>query len=102
MLNELFAALSELHSGFGVFRYITLRAVCGVLTALLITLAIGPEAIRRLRRFGEVVREDGPQSHHAKAGTPTMGRSPDPVRGLSRPPCCGPISPTVSYGWCSR
>ena len=73
MLIELFELLAGLHSGFGVFRYLTLRVICGVLTALLIALAIGPEAIRRLRRFGEVVREDGPQSHHGKAGTPTMG-----------------------------
>ena len=73
MLIALFDTLSELHSGFGVFRYLTLRAVCGVLTALLIALTVGPEAIRRLRSFGEVVREDGPESHHAKAGTPTMG-----------------------------
>jgi len=73
MLIDLFDVLSGLHGGFGVFRYLTLRAVCGVLTALLIVLVVGPEAIRRLRRFGEVVREDGPQSHHAKAGTPTMG-----------------------------
>lgn len=73
MLIELFDLLTGLHGGFGVFRYITLRAVCAVLTALLIALAVGPEAIRRLRRFGEVVREDGPQSHRAKAGTPTMG-----------------------------
>ena len=73
MLTELFDVLSGLHHGFGVFRYLTLRAVCAVLTALLIALAVGPAAIRRLRRFGEVVREDGPRSHHAKAGTPTMG-----------------------------
>ena len=73
MLVELFDMLTGVHGGFGVFRYLTLRAVCAVLTALLIALAVGPEAIRRLRRFGEVVRDDGPQSHHAKAGTPTMG-----------------------------
>ena len=75
MLIELFDLLAGLHSGFGVFRYLTLRAVCAVLTALFISLAIGPPAIRRLRSFGEVVRDDGPQSHHAKAGTPTMGGS---------------------------
>ena len=73
MLNALFEVTAELYGGFGVFGYITLRAVCAVLTALLIALALGPAAIRRLRRFGEVVREDGPESHHAKAGTPTMG-----------------------------
>ncbi|MCY4451762.1 MAG: phospho-N-acetylmuramoyl-pentapeptide-transferase [Immundisolibacterales bacterium] len=73
MLTWLFDSLAALHGGFGVFQYLTLRAVCAVLTALFIALAVGPEAIRRLRRFGEVVRDDGPQSHHAKAGTPTMG-----------------------------
>ena len=73
MLTELFEALTRLHGGFGVFQYLTLRAVCAVLTALFIALALGPPAIRRLRRFGEVVRDDGPESHHAKAGTPTMG-----------------------------
>ena len=73
MLINLFEALSGLYGGFGAFQYLTLRAVCAVLTALFIALAVGPEAIRRLRRFGEVVREDGPRSHYAKAGTPTMG-----------------------------
>ena len=73
MLIKLFDMLTGLHGGFGVFGYITLRAVCGVLTALLIALALGPMTIRRLRQFGEVVRADGPRSHHAKAGTPTMG-----------------------------
>ena len=73
MLTWLFDALTALHGGFGVFQYLTLRAVCAVLTALFIALAVGPVAIRRLRRFGEVVRDDGPQSHHSKAGTPTMG-----------------------------
>ena len=73
MLIELFEILSRYHSGFGVFQYLTLRAVCGVLTALFIALAVGPGAIRRLQAFGEVVRDDGPRSHQAKAGTPTMG-----------------------------
>ena len=73
MLINLFEALSGLYGGFGAFQYLTLRAICGVLTALFIVLAVGPRAIRLLRRFGEVVREDGPRSHYAKAGTPTMG-----------------------------
>ena len=73
MLNQLFQALSAYHSGFGVFQYLTMRAVCAVLTALFIALVVGPLAIRRLRAFGEVVREDGPKSHYAKAGTPSMG-----------------------------
>ena len=73
MLTDLFEVLARYHSGFGVFQYLTMRAVCGVLTALFIALAVGPPAIRRLQAFGEVVRDDGPRSHHAKAGTPTMG-----------------------------
>ena len=73
MLNQFFQVLSGYYSGFGVFQYLTLRAVCAVLTALFIALVAGPSAIRRLRAFGEVVREDGPKSHYAKAGTPSMG-----------------------------
>jgi phospho-N-acetylmuramoyl-pentapeptide-transferase len=60
---------------FNVFQYLTLRAILGVLTALLICFLIGPEVIRRLSRYqiGQTVRDDGPQSHLTKAGTPTMG-----------------------------
>jgi phospho-N-acetylmuramoyl-pentapeptide-transferase len=67
--------LSELNSGFTVFRYLTLRAILGVLTALVISFLVGPAMIRRLRRYkiGQTVRDDGPQSHLTKAGTPTMG-----------------------------
>lgn len=73
MLVELFEALSAHYGGFGVFRYLTLRSVLGALTALLLTLAVGPAAIRWLRACGEVVRDDGPRSHMAKSGTPSMG-----------------------------
>jgi phospho-N-acetylmuramoyl-pentapeptide-transferase len=60
---------------FNVFQYITLRAVMATLTALAISLLAGPLVIRRLAAYkiGQAVRDDGPQSHLAKAGTPTMG-----------------------------
>jgi phospho-N-acetylmuramoyl-pentapeptide-transferase len=60
---------------FRIFRYVTLRCVLASLTALLIGLLIGPFVIERLREFqiGQFVREDGPQSHLKKGGTPTMG-----------------------------
>jgi phospho-N-acetylmuramoyl-pentapeptide-transferase len=67
--------LSQFESGFSVFRYLTLRAILGVLTALLISFIVGPAMIRRLRAYkiGQTVRDDGPQTHLSKAGTPTMG-----------------------------
>ncbi|MSQ51320.1 MAG: phospho-N-acetylmuramoyl-pentapeptide-transferase [Betaproteobacteria bacterium] len=60
---------------FNVFGYITLRAVLACLTALAISLLAGPAVIRKLAayRIGQSVREDGPQTHLAKTGTPTMG-----------------------------
>ena len=73
MLVELFEVLAREYSGFDVFRYLTLRSVLAAMTALLIALATGPFLIRRLGAFPEVVRDDGPKSHYAKAGTPTMG-----------------------------
>jgi phospho-N-acetylmuramoyl-pentapeptide-transferase len=67
--------LARFHSGFHVFQYLTLRAILGVLTALLISLLIGPRMIAWLARYriGQTVRDDGPQTHLTKAGTPTMG-----------------------------
>lgn len=61
--------------GFHVFQYLTLRAILGTLTSLLIALCYGPNIIRQLSRnhVGQVVRDDGPQTHLTKAGTPTMG-----------------------------
>jgi phospho-N-acetylmuramoyl-pentapeptide-transferase len=60
---------------FRIFRYLTFRTAFASLTALLITLLIGPYVIRKLREFqiGQFIREDGPQSHQKKSGTPTMG-----------------------------
>ena len=60
---------------FNVFNYITLRAVLAALTALLISFIVGPWMIRKLTtlKVGQPVRDDGPQTHLVKAGTPTMG-----------------------------
>nr|WP_206370607.1 phospho-N-acetylmuramoyl-pentapeptide-transferase [Solimonas marina] len=67
--------LKQYVSGFNVFTYLTLRSVLGVLTALIFCFAFGPLLIERLYRFkfGQPVRDDGPQSHLKKTGTPTMG-----------------------------
>ncbi len=67
--------LQQYDSGFSVFQYITLRAILGTITALVLSLVIGPTMIRRLSSYkiGQQIRDDGPQSHLSKAGTPTMG-----------------------------
>jgi phospho-N-acetylmuramoyl-pentapeptide-transferase len=74
----LYHLLYPLHAEFkvlNVFRYITFRAALATLTALLISLALGPRLIRRLREFqiGQQIRAEGPLSHQSKKGTPTMG-----------------------------
>ena len=75
MLMWLAEHLTRFDSGFNVFRYITLRTILSVLTALLISFVVGPAMIRRLTfyKIGQTVRDDGPQTHLTKAGTPTMG-----------------------------
>ena len=76
MLYWLFYRVLERHfHALNVFRYITVRTAMASLTALLLTLVLGPWAIRRLRelQIGQFIREEGPQSHRSKAGTPTMG-----------------------------
>ncbi|MGH8597365.1 MAG: phospho-N-acetylmuramoyl-pentapeptide-transferase [Gammaproteobacteria bacterium] len=75
MLMHLAAYLQGFNPDFHVFQYLTLRTILSVLTALLLSLLIGPAMIRRLsaRQIGQRVRDDGPQSHFSKAGTPTMG-----------------------------
>ena len=67
--------LTQFHSGFGVFQYLTLRAILGVLTALVISFIVGPYMIRKLSAYqiGQPIRDDGPETHLVKAGTPTMG-----------------------------
>ncbi len=75
MLLILADYLVQFHSGFNVFQYITLRTILGVLTALFISLFVGPWMIRYLTHYqlGQSVRSDGPETHLSKAGTPTMG-----------------------------
>ncbi len=75
MLFWLFDRLAEDYTAFNVFHYLTLRAIFGVLTALLVSFWFGPVLIRRLTRhkLGQTVRDDGPKTHLDKAGTPTMG-----------------------------
>ncbi|MCB1786243.1 MAG: phospho-N-acetylmuramoyl-pentapeptide-transferase [Chromatiaceae bacterium] len=75
MLITLADYLAQFDSGFLVFRYITLRTILAVLTALVISFMVGPAMIRRLSRYkiGQMVRDDGPQTHLSKSGTPTMG-----------------------------
>ncbi len=75
MLYSFTEYLTQFYSGFNVFQYLTLRTILGVLTALLISLLVGPFMIRYLSSYkiGQSVRDDGPQSHFSKEGTPTMG-----------------------------
>jgi phospho-N-acetylmuramoyl-pentapeptide-transferase len=67
--------LQQFDTSFRVFSYLTLRAILSTLTALLIAVIIGPKMIRWLQRMqiGQTIRDDGPESHLAKSGTPTMG-----------------------------
>src|SRR5712692_9803967 len=75
MLLEIAQWLAKDVRLFNVFNYITLRAVLACLTALAISLILGPYVIRKLTAYkiGQAVRDDGPRSHLTKAGTPTMG-----------------------------
>ncbi|MFL2518112.1 MAG: phospho-N-acetylmuramoyl-pentapeptide-transferase [Candidatus Azotimanducaceae bacterium] len=75
MLLWLTEYLSEYVRGFAVFQYLTFRTMVSVVTALSMSLLIGPVMIARLARaqIGQTIRDDGPSSHFSKAGTPTMG-----------------------------
>jgi phospho-N-acetylmuramoyl-pentapeptide-transferase len=75
MFYHLLYPLHTTISGFNVFRYITVRSIGGAMTAFLLMILFGPMFIRALRRFqiGQVVRDDGPETHLAKQGVPTMG-----------------------------
>lgn len=75
MLMWLGEYLTQYNSAFNVFSYITFRAIVVALTALFISLYFGPKLIRYLQtmQIGQVVRDDGPESHLVKSGTPTMG-----------------------------
>jgi len=71
----LFHVLQPYFSPLNVFRYITVRTVYASLTAMFLALVFGPWLIRRLRelQIGQYIREEGPEAHQKKAGTPTMG-----------------------------
>ncbi len=75
MLYQLLYPLHEHISAFNVFRYITFRSALATLTALVISLGLGRFLIEKLRtlQIGQHIREEGPRSHYAKSGTPTMG-----------------------------
>ena len=75
MLYHLLFPLADRVAVFNVFRYLTFRGAGAIVTALLLSLALGPWFIRTLRRLsvGQNIREVGPETHHIKAGTPTMG-----------------------------
>jgi phospho-N-acetylmuramoyl-pentapeptide-transferase len=75
MLLWLSEYLTQYFSGFNVFSYLTFRAIVSTLTALIISLYFGPKLIRYLQvmQIGQTVRDDGPESHLSKSGTPTMG-----------------------------
>ncbi len=75
MLLYLTEYLAQFESGFNVFNYLTMRAILGALTALTISFIIGPKMIKSLsaNQLGQPVRDDGPEAHLLKAGTPTMG-----------------------------
>ncbi len=75
MLLYLTNYLAQFESGFNVFSYLTMRAILGALTALVLSFVFGPRMISKLsnNQLGQPVREDGPETHLLKAGTPTMG-----------------------------
>src|SRR5258708_31534214 len=75
MIFRLLYAFRHPATCLNVHRHITFRPAVASLTALFLVLALGPWAIERLRRLqvGQPIREEGPQAHKAKAGTPTMG-----------------------------
>src|SRR3989337_4597495 len=75
MIYHLLYPLHAAYSFLNVFRYITFRTIYAAVTALIICAIAGPWLIGKLRslQIGQTIREDGPQSHYAKKGTPTMG-----------------------------
>src|SRR5215475_6334818 len=76
MLYHLLVPLARDHIFFNVFRYLTFRSLMALITSLVVSLIIGPWVVRRLRSVqngGETIREDTPDRHRLKKGTPTMG-----------------------------
>ena len=100
MLYWLFQQLAEVNPGFNVFAYITLRSILGALTALLVSLLLGPWFIKRLvkRQVSHPIRKLGPESHFSKAGRPTMGGALI-LFSIVLATLLGRIYPTVMCGW---
>lgn len=75
MLLDLLLPLGERMAAFNVVQYITFRCACAALTGVVLSLLLGPSFIRAAQRFsiGQAIREEGPERHKSKAGTPTMG-----------------------------
>jgi phospho-N-acetylmuramoyl-pentapeptide-transferase len=75
MLHDLLVPLADSFSALNVFRYITFRSAYAAVSALLLCFLFGPAVVRRLRQFKikQVIRQEGPSSHHTKGNTPTMG-----------------------------
>jgi phospho-N-acetylmuramoyl-pentapeptide-transferase len=75
MLYMLLYPLRELWSPLNVFRYVTFRSAGAILTAILVSFLVAPAFLRwlKMRQIGQHIRQEGPQSHYGKAGTPTMG-----------------------------
>src|SRR6266404_4136353 len=76
MLYHLLVPLAKDHILFNVFRYLTFRSVMALISALVISLLIGPPLIQKLKEWqhgSETIREDTPERHRSKKGTPTMG-----------------------------
>ena len=75
MLYHLFYPLRDFFFAFNIFQYISFRAVGAAITALFISFLLGPRIIKILTRLqvGEIIRDNGPESHQMKEGTPTMG-----------------------------
>ena len=109
MLYYLLPPLSDVAPFLGflnVARYITFRTAAASLTALLFSLIVGPWFIRKVRDFqiGQIIRQEGPQSHRAKAGTPTMGGILILAAAIVPDAASGPTSRTRSCGspWAPR
>ena len=75
MFEYLGTVLVDIDPGFDVLRYLTVRTLGGTVTALLISILLGPAIINLLKsmQFEQYVRTDGPESHYKKSGAPTMG-----------------------------
>src|SRR5271170_7252424 len=75
MFYYLYLELHQDYHVFNLFHYITFRTAYASLTALFLSMVLGPWVIRKLKEFqiGQYIREDGPQAHRTKSGTPTMG-----------------------------